>query len=200
MATYRSISGSEVDADSPVTQTLMEALADNPTAIAEGATDAPVVAAGWHPYNAVLVGDGNDGEFYDNATDGNAAFVDTPDFEDGYEYKVIFDEVTQTGVSPSEFRCDFFDEDGTLQVDDITILTTSSNTGLSGFVETVLPRKSTTGHTGFSSAVNSSDSAVNAINGKFSSAKKLKNIRFEYDAGTINGGKMFLYRRLDYTT
>lgn len=178
----------------------IEALGPNETDLAEGATGAPVVAAGWHPYNSTTVGDGNDGEFYDNATDGNASFVDTPDFEDGYEYKVVFEEITQTGISPIRFRCDFIDEDGTLQVDDITVLNTSSTSGLSGFVETVLPRKSTIGHTGFSSAVNSSDSEVNAINGKFSSAKKLKNIRFEYSAGTINGGKMFLYRRLDYTT
>ena len=41
MATYRSIAASETDANSPITQTLMEALADNPTAITEGATGAP---------------------------------------------------------------------------------------------------------------------------------------------------------------
>lgn len=44
MATYRSIASSETDANSPVTQTLMEALADNPTAIAEGASGAPKLA------------------------------------------------------------------------------------------------------------------------------------------------------------
>lgn len=44
MATYRSIALSETDANSPVTQTLMEALADNPTAIAEGASGAPKLA------------------------------------------------------------------------------------------------------------------------------------------------------------
>ena len=41
MATYRTIAASEVDPDSPVTSTLMGALADNPTAITEGATGAP---------------------------------------------------------------------------------------------------------------------------------------------------------------
>lgn len=43
MATYRTIAASEVDADSPVTATLMEALAENPTAIAEGASGAPPI-------------------------------------------------------------------------------------------------------------------------------------------------------------
>jgi hypothetical protein len=41
MATYRAIAASEVDADSPVTATLVSALAENPTAIAEGAAGAP---------------------------------------------------------------------------------------------------------------------------------------------------------------
>lgn len=44
MATYRAIASTEVDADSPVTETLMTALADNPTAIAEGASGAPKIA------------------------------------------------------------------------------------------------------------------------------------------------------------
>lgn len=43
MATWRTIAASEVDPDSPVTATLMQALADNPTAIAEGASGAPRV-------------------------------------------------------------------------------------------------------------------------------------------------------------
>ena len=44
MATYRAIAASEIDPDSPVTATLMEALTDNPTAIAEGASGDPRVA------------------------------------------------------------------------------------------------------------------------------------------------------------
>ena len=45
MATYRAIAASEVDADSPVTSTLVSALAENPTAIAEGAAGAPRIQA-----------------------------------------------------------------------------------------------------------------------------------------------------------
>ena len=43
MATWRTIASTEVDPDSPVTATLMEALADNPIAISERATGAPKV-------------------------------------------------------------------------------------------------------------------------------------------------------------
>jgi hypothetical protein len=44
MASYSTITSGQVDADSPVTATLMSALADNPTAIAEGASGAPKIA------------------------------------------------------------------------------------------------------------------------------------------------------------
>lgn len=42
--TYRSIAASETDPQAPVTSALMKALADNPTAIAEGAAGAPKIA------------------------------------------------------------------------------------------------------------------------------------------------------------
>lgn len=43
MATYRSIAASEVDADSPLTATLMDALANNPVAITELDSTAPKI-------------------------------------------------------------------------------------------------------------------------------------------------------------
>lgn len=44
MATYRAIASTETDPNSPVTSTLMVALAENPLAIAEGASGAPKIA------------------------------------------------------------------------------------------------------------------------------------------------------------
>ena len=43
--TWRTIAASEVDPDSPVTATLLEALADNPAAIAGGESGAPRIVA-----------------------------------------------------------------------------------------------------------------------------------------------------------
>lgn len=43
MTTYRTIASTETDGNSPVTVQLLTALADNPTAIAEGASGAPRV-------------------------------------------------------------------------------------------------------------------------------------------------------------
>jgi len=41
MATYTTISASEIDADSPITDTLLQRFRDNPIAITEGASGAP---------------------------------------------------------------------------------------------------------------------------------------------------------------
>lgn len=45
MATYRTISDTEVAVDAPITQPLMQALKDNPVAITEGAEGAPRITA-----------------------------------------------------------------------------------------------------------------------------------------------------------
>ena len=96
MTTYTTIPDTDIDQDSPVTQPLMTALRDNPIAIAEGASDAPVVAAGWHPYDMISVGDGNDGLIYDYAVDGGVTIIETPAFEDGYDYRVTFEDLGRT--------------------------------------------------------------------------------------------------------
>lgn len=66
MATYRTIAGTETDPEAPITSALMKALADNPTAIAEGEVGAPrnldaslsttVTSAGINWVNARIAG------------------------------------------------------------------------------------------------------------------------------------------------
>ena len=53
MTNYTTISNSEVDQDSPVTQTLMSALRDNPIAITEGSAGAPKIQTNAIADNAV---------------------------------------------------------------------------------------------------------------------------------------------------
>lgn len=104
MTTYTAIANTEIDADSPITTTLMQSMRDNPIAISEGSTDAPVVASGWHPYDMVTVGDGNDGAIYDSAVDGSVATVATPSFEDGYEYAIVFEALGATSTNTINVR------------------------------------------------------------------------------------------------
>lgn len=96
MTTYTAITNASIDQDSPLTTDLVTLLRNNPIAMAEGSADAPVVAAGWHPYDMTAVGDGGDGEFYDFATDGASASIETPTFANGYEYAIRFDDLSFT--------------------------------------------------------------------------------------------------------
>lgn len=67
--------------------TTIQALRDNPIAIAEGASGAPVNQAAWHPFDKVTVGDAATGVIYDFATNGAQASV-TANFADGYDYMI----------------------------------------------------------------------------------------------------------------
>ena len=89
MTTFTAIANAEIDADSPVTTTLMQAYRDNNAATAEGSTNAPVIMAGWHPYDLTTVGGSEDGEVWDQATDGSVASV-TINFDSGFEYMIEF--------------------------------------------------------------------------------------------------------------
>lgn len=96
MTTYREIAASETDTDSPVTETLMVAFAGNPKAIAEASTGAYINQHLWHPHNSTLVGDANDGVFWDHSLDGDTASLESPTLVDGYDYGLRL-----VGVSPS---------------------------------------------------------------------------------------------------
>lgn len=99
MTTYRSIVSTETDPLAPIVSALMKALAANPSAIAEGATGAPPVKAGWVPYDMIALGDGNDGVIWDHAIDGSVASVTTPDFAAGYEYLLFCDAVSNSLIT-----------------------------------------------------------------------------------------------------
>lgn len=92
MTTYNdaAVSDASIAFQKPITLQQGRALRNNPIATAEGATDAPYVAAGWHPYDGVTVGDGADGVIYDFAVDGALGTIVSPNFVDGYEYQFIF--------------------------------------------------------------------------------------------------------------
>lgn len=51
----------------------------------------------WHPYDKVSIDDGADGVFYDHSVDGSVSSVETPEFEDGYEYRIVASDVSHNG-------------------------------------------------------------------------------------------------------
>jgi len=89
MTTWTTISNALVAVGAIPRSTVITALRDNPSAIAESASGAPINVCGWHPYDKVTVGDGKDGVIYDFSVSGALSNVETPNFVDGYEYRLF---------------------------------------------------------------------------------------------------------------
>jgi hypothetical protein len=102
MPAWTEILNSQIDQDSPVTQPLLQALRDNPAALLEGDPSAPVNFWAWHPYDKVTNGDTAQGQVWGFTANGAVSAVVLPDFEEGWDYKVIFQRLAQTtGASTS---------------------------------------------------------------------------------------------------
>lgn len=81
----------------PITLQQGRGLRDNPLAIAEGLNNAPYVRAVWHPFDGTNIGDGANGEIWSFAADGAVASIDSPDFDEGYEYRFRLDRLNTSG-------------------------------------------------------------------------------------------------------
>lgn len=204
MATYRTIASTEVDADSPITSTLMTALADNPIAITQQDTGAPVGAFGWHPYDAVTVGDGNAGLIYDGATDGTVATIETPDFEDGYTYRLFILDISPT-LGSNNFQLEMYRET-TAGYDTATTVFTALSTatyGYTGQIDMLLPRIARNSH--HATATDFVDSNSGAVPSGAATlvshgavSEKVLKVRLSWSTGNVDAGKVHLLRRFDH--
>ncbi|OLS51833.1 hypothetical protein [Rhodovulum sulfidophilum] len=105
-----------------------------------GAVGTPVNEAAWHPYDMVRVGDGATGLFYDSAVDGDVFPLQTPAFEDGYEYAFAFEAVTPTGSGTIEVRACSEANDTWSDVYPLSSEVTSRSRQCWGFLRVALPR------------------------------------------------------------
>ncbi len=96
MASWTNQSTSSLLPGEPWTSAKALAAFENPEAIAEGAAGAPIMQASWHPYNKLNVGDANTGRFYNGQL---LATVETPNFADGYEYRILGRGINSSTVS-----------------------------------------------------------------------------------------------------
>lgn len=197
MADWTNITDTAVDPDAPLTSQLAYAWRDNPIAMGEGAAGAPYVHTGWHPYNGVFVGDGVDGVVYDFAVHGAVADVVSPDFDDGYEYRFIFDGVSGT---LGAMNINLYGEtSATYSVDSVIY---NSQVAFYGIADILNPRKVSSGV-----LINSQSGNVSSINVAMNtsfvkiglaSPQKILKAKLSYPGYTIASGKINMYRRLAY--
>jgi hypothetical protein len=201
MATWTSISNAAVAVGGIPSSSTVTALRDNPTAMAETANGAPVVFAGWHPVDKVAIGDGKDGLIYDHAVNGTVANVVTPDFLDGFEYRLYCSNMSHNSGTARNFIVEAFRETAGTYVTAYTSASTyGGTTNIQADVELVMPRfsdflgivRATVG-SGFSNDANQSNVYIKNNN-------KILRARIAWSSGSFDAGKVYLFRRREYAS
>lgn len=183
----------------PITLQQGRQLRDNTIAIAEGASGAPIMQnGGWHPYDRTVIGGAETGLIYDFATDGAVASVETPTFEDGFEYMLFIDRIGSS-LSSQNLVIEVYRET------DAAYSTAWTSTGTSGIgattnsamVEIVLPRLAKTLHPvrGWAYLPSGSGEVINPAPVYNATVQKISKSRIKWSSGGINAGKIYLYRR-----
>lgn len=203
MADWTNIPDATFDFDRPVLGSTHLAIVKNFEAMAAGENNAPLLATGWHPYNKTTVGGSELGTFYDFDVNNEAAFIETPAFEDGYEYAVRFQNLSPTASATLTYQA-FEEISGGYFAGPATISTSiSSNGAISGFLWFPWTRQIK-----FRQAAEwlgdgeSNTGGLVGVNGtdQFGTADRTGKIRFAWSTGNIDGGRAFLLRRREYVT
>jgi hypothetical protein len=201
MSTWTSISNAAVAVGGIPSSATVTALRDNPVAIAGAASGAPVVFAGWHPYDKVSIGDGKDGLIYDHAVNGTVADVVTPDFEDGYEYRLIGANLSHNSGANRNLILEMFGETSATYVQ-AYITATASGPSASFDIDAELPLPRLVRARFLIRVVACSPSLDANSNGLATllTQQKVLRARLLFSSGNIDFGKVWMFRRREYAS
>lgn len=204
------VSDSQIGHKKGITLQQGRALRDNPKGMAQGATDSPVIFAGWHPYNLTEVGGTETGVFYDFAVHGAQASAESPDFEDGFEYAFVFNGISSSAAA-TEFRMSLYRDTDAAYFTDAAIMASMSVSAeeVYGIIRVEWPRNEKRVHaarwiqTGHVFRTDSGAVTVSSGNdASFSDAtfQTTSKARFRFDSGNIDAGTITMLRRREYLT
>jgi hypothetical protein len=203
MATWTEFDPTDFLPKKPIIAAQGIGLAANPTALAEGAIDAPVNQAAWHPYNMVKVNDGNTGLIWDAAVNGPSSNIVTPDFQDGYEYQILLSMLARPTAGTTDLRLEVFQEAAAAYTTPFVIGNASlgGTSRASGVIEFDHPRRLARRWAALSRLVMVSGSPELVLAGsQFSTAQRILRARLTPGGGDFaTEGQVFLYRRRDFT-
>ena len=189
-------------AGKPWTDEKASAAYENVVALAEGAPGAPPVQAGWHPYDMVAIGDGTDGEIYDFSVDGALSTVTSPNFEDGYEYRFIFDGLGAEGGVSGGIRLSLYRETSAGYSGAVELAPSAGSSRNFGILELQSVRRSLQSHIVAStvSSVTLTTGQGSATAGAFyythTTAQKILRARFDFLSANFGSGRIIMQRRL----
>lgn len=185
MASFTDIPTASLAPDKYVTYDLLTALRDN------------TLASVWHPYNKTTIGDANTGLFYDFAVHGAQSSIETPSFEDGWEYRIIIVGLSHNSGSTQPLRLGVYRETSAAYTSTESISDSTGQTEpLYGYVELPFARSSWSTHIAlFALGYSSINPTTFSIAHDMTTSQKIGKAKLEYSGGSINGGKAYLYRR-----
>jgi len=203
MTTYNpsTVSNTAIASGKPLTLQQGRALRDNPIAFREGATGAPYEASAWHPYNGVTIGDGATGRFYDFSVDGLQATWETPAWVDGYEYRVLIENISHNSGSNQSLQMELYKSADAAYTSPFSIQTTTFSLGNSaaGFVEIHRARISLA-PVNIIAAVQAGFGTMAASLSIFqlTGSNKISKARVSFTGGSIDAGRLYLQKRICY--
>lgn len=197
MTTYNAaaVSDAVIAYEKGITLQQGRALRDNPLAMAEGATGSPYIQQAWHPYDGVTVGDGATGLIYDFAVHGVVASVSTPNFEDGYEYRLRFSRFGHNSGSNQQMQIYLYRETSASSTSPESISASVNNASyMHGFVEIYRPRVGEQYTSMFSSVVGK------AYHNQYdlTTAQNVLYVIANWTSGSIYSGTIHMQRRVCY--
>ena len=205
MTTWTTISNAAVAVGAIPSSSIVTALRDNPSAVAESSSGAPVMVSGWHPYDKVSTGDGKTGLIYDHAVNGTQASVVTPDFVDGYEYRIIALDLRHNAAGFTDRRLQM---EAFKQTDAAYRLIRQSDQGPNsddfGFhAEFYFPRLDSAAH--FVMAMTYKDGSfsggIDVDSAMYDTpAQKILRARISFNGDSIAAGKVWMFRRREYAS
>lgn len=176
------------------------ALRDNPGAMASAESGAPVIFAGWHPYNKVSVGDGQTGLIYDHSINGTVADIVTPDFEDGFEYRLIGSALSHNSGVSTTLELELYQETSASYDSVLLIGAADTSAILWHFdMDILTPRLVARTHFVVSRARASNNESETDYQAN-STEQKILRARLKFQAGSIDNGKVWMLRRAEYFT
>lgn len=203
MTTWISISNAAVAVGGIPSSSTVTALRDNPSALAEGASGAPVMVSGWHPVDKVTIGDGKTGRIYDFATNGVVADIVTPDFEDGYEYRILALGLSHNSGTNQALRMELYLSSDASYSTAFTLTSMSGGASITVAnidAEILMPRLTKTRHFVRYVASTSSIETGTVAMVSDNDPQKITRARLIFAAGSIDAGEVYLFRRREYAS
>lgn len=203
MTTYSSISNTALAVGAVPSSSVVTALRDNPIATAEQASGSPVIVNGWHPVDKVSIGDGKQGLIYDVASNGTVADVVTPDFEDGYEYRLVGSGISHNSGVDRSFQIALYKQTAASYVTAFSDSTRASSVLFDFDIHIMMPRITALSHfVTFLVAINTGSFLLTTTSGYAynATAQKILKARIQFGGGSIDAGKIWLMRRREFAS